>query len=190
MYEGMALFAQLMDFLPWTSFHRIVQRYGGNPPRQDAFLCGAVSRDGVRAIDLSREPARYRSLSVGAGGKDVPHGVSRTDQALDTGRCQREPRLAHLYADFAQGLIRQARKLYTADALGVELADTVYALDSTTIDLCLSMFPWAPFRSTKAAIKMHTLLDLRGAIPSFIHISDGKLHDVNDHDRGARDANG
>ena len=76
-------------------------------------------------------------------------------------------------------LIRQARKLYAADSFGVELADTVYALDSTTIDLCLSVFPWAPFRATKAAVKMHTLLDLRGAIPSFLHISDGKLHDVN-----------
>jgi len=84
-----------------------------------------------------------------------------------------------IYADFAWILIRQARKLYASDTLDVELANTVYALDSTTIDLCLSMFPWAPFRSTKAAVKMHTLLDLRGSIPSFIHISDGKLHDVN-----------
>jgi hypothetical protein len=84
-----------------------------------------------------------------------------------------------IYADFAQRLIAQARKLYAADSFGVDLSNTVYALDATTIDLCLSMFPWAPFRSTKAAIKLHTLLDLRGAIPSFIHISDGKLHDVN-----------
>src|SRR6516225_4376245 len=90
-----------------------------------------------------------------------------------------EARDWRIYADFAQVLIRQARKLYAADSFGVELADTVYALDSTTIDLCLSVFPWAPFRATKAAVKMHTLLDLRGAIPSFLHISDGKLHDVN-----------
>jgi transposase len=90
-----------------------------------------------------------------------------------------EARDWRIYADFAQVLIRQARKLYAADSFGVELAETVYALDSTTIDLCLSVFPWAPFRATKAAVKMHTLLDLRGAIPSFLHVSDGKLHDVN-----------
>ncbi len=84
-----------------------------------------------------------------------------------------------LYADFAQRLIATARRLYAHDNFGVDLAETVYALDATTIDLCLAVFPWAPFRSTKAAVKLHTLLDLRGAIPSFIHISDGKLHDVN-----------
>ena len=84
-----------------------------------------------------------------------------------------------LYCEFAQALIRIARKLYATEPLGLELDNTVYALDSTTIDLCLTLFPWAPFRSTKAAIKLHTLLDLRGQIPSFIHISDGKLHDVN-----------
>jgi hypothetical protein len=90
-----------------------------------------------------------------------------------------EARDWRIYAEFAQRLIGQARRLYAADSLGVDLANTVYALDSTTIDLCLSVFPWAHFRSTKAAVKMHTLLDLRGNIPSFIHISDGKLHDVN-----------
>jgi hypothetical protein len=84
-----------------------------------------------------------------------------------------------IYAEFAQRLIMQARKLYAGEDLGLDLSNTVYALDSTTIDLCLSVFPWAPFRCTKAAVKMHTLLDLRGNIPSFIHISDGKLHDVN-----------
>jgi hypothetical protein len=90
-----------------------------------------------------------------------------------------EARDWRIYADFAQVLIRQARRLYAVESFGVELSETVYALDSTTIDLCLSVFPWALFRTTKAAVKMHTLLDLRGAIPSFIHISDGKLHDVN-----------
>jgi hypothetical protein len=89
-----------------------------------------------------------------------------------------ETRDWRIYAEFAQRLIAQARKLYADDSLGLELTNTVYALDSTTIDLCLSLFPWAHFRSTKAAVKMHTLLDLRGNIPSFIHISDGKLHDV------------
>ena len=84
-----------------------------------------------------------------------------------------------IYADFAQSLISIARRLYANDSFGIDLADTVYALDATTIDLCLSVFPWAPFRSTKAAVKMHTLLDLRGNIPSFIHISDGKWHEVN-----------
>src|SRR5260370_6656442 len=90
-----------------------------------------------------------------------------------------EARDWRIYADFAQLLIRQARKLYAVESFGVELCDTVYAVDSTTVDLCLSVFPWAPCRATKAAVKMHTLLDLRGAIPSFIHISDGRLHDVN-----------
>src|SRR6202045_1234522 len=90
-----------------------------------------------------------------------------------------EARDWRIYADFAELLIRQARKLYAVESFGVELCDTVYALDSTTIDLCLSVFPWAPFRSTKAAVKLHTLLDLRGSIPSFIFISDGKMHDVN-----------
>jgi hypothetical protein len=83
-----------------------------------------------------------------------------------------------IYAEFAQRLIHQARRLYAHEALGLELSNTVYALDSTTIDLCLSVFPWANFRTTKAAVKLHTLLDLRGSIPSFIHISDGKMHDV------------
>ena len=90
-----------------------------------------------------------------------------------------EARDWRIYAEFAQHLIRIARRLYVDEPFGVDLKDTVYALDSTTIDLCLAMFPWAPFRSTKAAIKLHTLIDLRGNIPSFIHISDGKLHDVN-----------
>ncbi len=90
-----------------------------------------------------------------------------------------ERREWRIYADFAQRLITQARRLYASESLGLELTNTVYALDATTIDLCLSVFPWASFRTTKAAVKMHTLLDLRGSIPSFIHVSDGKLHDVN-----------
>src|SRR6202030_300928 len=102
------------------------------------------------------------------------HG--KTDKHLSDANEARDWRI---YADFAQVLIRQARKLYAVQSFGVELTETAYALDSTTIDLCLSVFPWASFRATKAAVKMHTLLDLRGAIPSFIHISDGKLHDVN-----------
>src|ERR1700751_1332557 len=147
------------------------------PLRQVVALCRTFPGYGVCPADLSGKPQRHRSLPVGSSLEALSHGVPRTDSALDAVRRERSSRLAH-YADFAQVLIRQARKLYAVGSLGVELTETAYALDSTTIDLCLSVFPWASFRATKAAVKMHTLLDLRGAIPSFIHISDGKLVDV------------
>ena len=126
-------------------------------------------------------------MSVGAVVEALPHGVSRAGSALDViaERCYastadaNETRDWRIYADFAQRLIVQARQLYADEEFGLDLKNSVYALDSTTIDLCLSVFPWAHFRTTKSAVKMHTLLDLRGNIPSFIHISDGKLHDVN-----------
>ena len=154
-------------------------------------MSGAVPGDGVRAADLPGEPARHRDLPVGASVEALPHGLSRASPALDViaERCSastadaNELRDWRIHADFAQRLIVQARKLYAGTDLGLDLANTVYALDSTTIDLCLSVFPWAHFRTTKSAVKMHTLLDLRGNIPSFIHISDGKLHDVNALDR-------
>src|SRR6516164_6427902 len=107
----------------------------------------------------------------------IRHGTARSGGTYDIGRCQRVARLAHM-GGHAAVLVRRARKLYVSDDFGLDLANTVYALDSTTIDLCLSLFPWADFRSTKAAVKMHTLLDLRGPIPSFIHISDGKMGDA------------
>ena len=122
-------------------------------------------------------PRRYRSLPVGARVETLSHGFSRAGPTIDSADAN-ETRDWRIYAEFAHHLIAQARKVYANESLGMELANTVYALDSTTIDLCLSLFPWAHFRSTKAAVKMHTLLDLRGNIPTFIHISNGKLHDV------------
>ncbi len=126
-----------------------------------------------------RESLRDIEACLSAQAAKLYHMGIRTTVARSTLADANERRDWRIYADFAQRLIAQARKLYAEDSFGVELANTVYALDSTTIDLCLSLFPWAPFRSTKAAVKLHTLLDLRGNIPSFIHISDGKLHDVN-----------
>ena len=179
MYAGKTLFAQIMDFLPWTTFHRVVMRYGGNHRIRTLIVRRAIPGDGLCATDLSREPARHRSLSVGAGRQALPHGLSRTDASARPWPMPTKPATGASTPTLPSVLIRQARALYAQDRFGLELSNTVYALDSTTIDLCLSMFPWALFRSTKAAVKMHTLLDLRGTIPSFIHISDGKLHDVN-----------
>jgi hypothetical protein len=123
-----------------------------------------------------RESLRDIETCLAAQASALPHGLLRARAALDAGRCQRA-RDWRIYAELAQRLIAQARRLYAGDSLGLDLDNTVYALDSTTIDLCLSVFPWAHFRTTKAAVKMHTLLDLKGSIPSFIHISDGKLQD-------------
>ena len=126
-----------------------------------------------------RESLRDIEACLSAQSAKLYHMGLRKAVARSTLADANESRDWRIWADFAQVLIRKARNLYAAEPLEVELSDTVYALDSTTIDLCLSVFPWANFRSTKAAVKMHTLLDLRGVIPSFIHISDGKLHDVN-----------
>src|ERR1700720_1472219 len=163
MYTGKTLFAQLMDFLPWTTFARIVERYGG-----DRYVKSLRCAEHFRVMAFAQLTYRESLRDIDAHGKTDKH-LSDANEARDW----------RIYADFAQVLIRQARKLYAVQSFGVELTETAYALDSTTIDLCLSVFPWASFRATKAAVKMHTLLDLRGAIPSFIHISDGKLHDVN-----------
>jgi len=178
MNTGKTLFAQLMDFLPWTTFARIVERYGGD--RYVKSLCCAEHFRVMAFAQLTyRESLRDIEACLSAQVSKLYHMGFREPIRRSTLSDANEARDWRIYADFAQGLIRQARKLYAAESLGVELSETVYALDSTTIDLCLSVFPWALFRSTKAAVKMHTLLDLRGAIPSFIHISDGKLHDVN-----------
>ena len=177
MNSGKTLFAQLMACMPWTSFGRIVDRHGGDFgvrtfPCSEQFRAMAFAqltwRESLRDVEvcLAANPAKL----YGMGFRQPVHRSTLAD--ANEGRDWR------IWADVAMLLIRRARKRYCDDAFALDLDNTVYALDSTTIDLCLSLFDWAPFRSTKAAIKLHTLLDLRGSIPSFIHISDGKMHDV------------
>jgi hypothetical protein len=167
-----------MDFLPWKNFHRIVDRYGGDH-RTRSLSCAEQFRVMAFAQLTYRESLRDIEVCLAAqAGKLYHMGISAT-VARSTLADANESRDWRIYFELAQRLIVKARALYAGEGFGVELANTVYALDATTIDLCLSMFPWAPFRSTKAAVKLHTLLDLRGSIPTFIHISDGKLHDVN-----------
>ncbi len=178
MYTGKTLFAQIMDFLPWSTFHRIVARYGGDY-RIRTFRCTEQFRVLAFAQLTYRESLRDIEACLSAQESKLYHmGISRII-SRSTLADANESRDWRIYADFAQRLITQARKLYAGENLGLDLSNTVYALDSTTIDLCLSMFPWAPFRATKAAVKVHMLLDLRGAILSFIHITGGKWHDVN-----------
>jgi len=178
MYAGKTLFAQIMDFLPWTSFKRIVQRYRGDY-RARTFTCAEQFRVMAFGQLTYRESLRDIEACLSAQASKLYHMGFREPVHRSTLADANEARDWRIYAEFAQRLITRARKLYATESFGVELDHTVYALDATTIDLCLSMFPWAEFRSTKAAVKLHTLLDLRGAIPSFIHVSDGKLHDVN-----------
>lgn len=175
---GKTLFAQIMDFLPWKTFHRIVARYRGDH-RVRRLSCAEQYRCMAFAQLTYRESLRDIEACLSAQAAKLYHMGFRQPVSRSTLADANEARDWRIYADFAQVLIAQARKLYREDGFGVELSNTIYALDATTIDLCLSVFPWAPFRSTKAAVKLHTLLDLRGAIPTFIHISDGKLHDVN-----------
>lgn len=178
MYVGKTLFAQIMDFLPWSTFHRIVERYLGNH-RVRTLSCAEQFRAMAFAQLTYRESLRDIETCLSARAVQLYHLGFHQPVKRSTLADANETRNWRIYAEFAQRLIRQARMLYATEPLDVELSNTVYALDSTTIDLCLSLFPWAPFCSTKAAVKMHTLLDLRGAIPSFIHVSDGKYHDVN-----------
>jgi Domain of unknown function (DUF4372)/Transposase DDE domain len=177
MYVGKTLFAQLMDCLPWTTFSRIVARYGGGY-RGRSLPCTEHFRILAFAQLTYRENLRDIEVCLSAQAAKLYHMGIRTPVKRATLADANERRDWRIYADFAQRLIKQAHKLYATEDLGLDLWNTVYALDSTTIDLCLTMFPWASFRHTKAAIKLHTLLDLRGAILSFIHVSDGKLHDV------------
>jgi Domain of unknown function (DUF4372)/Transposase DDE domain len=177
-YVGKTLFAQVMDFLPWTTFRRIVANYDGDH-RARTLFCAEQFRCMAFAQITYRESLRDIEACLSAQAAKLYHMGFRQPVSRSTLADANESRDWRIYAEFAHRLIAQARRLYAGDSFGVELSNTVYALDATTIDLCLSVFPWAPFRSTKAAIKLHTLLDLRGAIPSFIHISDGKLHDVN-----------
>jgi hypothetical protein len=175
---GKTLFAQIMEFVPWTSFARIVQRHGGNSGVR-TLSCAEQFRAMAFAQLTWRESLRDIEASLSANASKLYAMGFRSAVKRSTLADANESRDWRIWSDLAALLIRRARKLYANDALGIDLDNTVYALDSSTIDLCLSLFDWAPFRSTKAAIKLHTLLDLRGAIPAFIHISDGKLHDVN-----------
>lgn len=177
MYVGQTLFAQLMDCLPWTTFSRIVTRYGGDY-RVRTLPCTEHFRILAFAQLTYRESLRDIEACLSAQAAKLYHMGIRTPVKRATLADANERRDWRIYADFAQRLIKQAHTLYATEDLGLDLAHTVYALDSTTIDLCLTLFPWASFRRTKAAVKLHTLLNLRGAIPSFIHISNGKLHDV------------
>ena len=178
MHAGKLVFAQVMEFVPWHTFRRLVGKYRGDFNVRtfsclDQFLCMAFAqltyRESLRDIEACLRSQSSKLYHLGICGKVSRSALADANEARDW----------RLYADFAQALIRIARRLYLNEPLAVHLCDTVYALDATTIGLCLSLFPWAPFRRNEAAVKLHTVLDLRGAIPSFIHISDGKLHDVN-----------
>ncbi len=178
MYSGKLVFSQVMDHLPMHTFRRCIQRYQGNRKIHrftclDQFLCMAFGqltyRESLRDIVACLRAQSSKLYHMGIRSAVSRNTLSNANKIRDW----------RIYADFAQSLIAIARKLYVDEDLGLDLDNTVYALDSTTIDLCLSVFPWARFRKTKGAVKLHTLLDLRGNIPTFIHISDGKLHDVN-----------
>ena len=178
MYTGNFVFSQLMAHLPMHTFRRCVERYHGNRYVKsftclDQFLCLAFAqlthRESLRDIEVTLRAHQDKLYHLGLRGGIARNTLAHANQQRDW----------RLYADVAHALIRIARPLYAEEDLGLELDNTVYALDSSTIDLCLSVFPWAHFRQTKAAVKLHTLLDLQGSIPTFIHVSDGKLHDVN-----------
>ena len=178
MYTGKTVFAQLLEHLPQHQFRRCVKRYKGNQKVRsfscfDQYLClffaQLTYRESLRDITTCLLGMQNKLYHMGIRGK-----IARSTLADAN-----ENRSWRIYQDFAQVLIHQARELYSKDSFGVTLQETVYALDSTTIDLCLSLFPWAKFRKHKGAVKMHTLLDLRGNIPSFIAITDGRVHDVN-----------
>src|ERR1700722_17891238 len=178
MNVGKTLFAQVMEFVPWKTFGRIIERHRGDAGVRtlgcaDLFRIMAFAqltwRESLRDIEACLAANRGKLFHMGL--KNVPARSTLSD-ALNL----RDWRIYHA---LAMRLITRARALYAAEPLNIDLDATVYALDATTIDLCLSLFEWAPFRTTKAAVKMHTLLDLRGAIPTFIHVSDGKMGDVN-----------
>jgi len=177
MNSGKTIFAQLMSHLPSYEFNRCVNRYNGNYKIQkfscrDQFLCMAFAqltyRESLRDIQACLRAAQSKLYHLGIRGKVSRNTLAHANQVRDW----------RIYADFAHVLIATARKLYASDPFGVDLNQTVYALDSTTIDLCLALFPWATFRKNKAAVKMHTLLDLRGNIPSVVIITPGSVHDV------------
>ncbi len=178
MYSGPLVFTQVMDFMPLKTFQRCVERYQGNFSVKH-FTCMDQFRTMAFAQLAYRESLRDIEACLRAQSNKLYHMGIRSKVSRSTLAEANEMRDWRIYADFAHHLIGIARKLYQQEPLAVELQNTVYALDATTIDLCLSLFPWAHFRKTKGAVRLHTLLDLRGNIPSFIHISDGKLHEVN-----------
>jgi hypothetical protein len=178
MFVGRLVFAQVMDFLPLHTFRRCVARYPSNYPTKtfshlDQFLCMAFAqltfRESLRDIEVCLRAQESKLYHLGIRGHVAKSNLADANEKRDW----------RIYRDFANALIAEARRLYAGDAFGVDLENTVYALDTTTIDLSLKVFPWAHFRTTKAAVKMHTQIDLRGNIPSFIHVSDGKMHEVN-----------
>ena len=175
---GKLVFAQLMDFLPLHTFRRCVARHPSSYPTKtfshlDQYLCMAFAqltfRESLRDIEVCLRAQDSKLYHLGIRGHVARSNLADANEKRDW----------HIYRDFANALIVEARRLYAGDAFGVDLDNTVYALDTTTIDLSLKVFPWAHFRTTKAAVKMHTQIDLRGNIPSFIHVSDGKMHEVN-----------
>jgi len=175
---GRTVFAQLMDFVPTYEFHQCVERYNGNYKVKtfscwDQFLCMAFAqltyRESLRDIEACLRVTKTKLYHMGIRGKVSRNTLAHANETRDW----------RIYADFAQVLIGIARGLYSGEDFGLELDQTVYALDATIIDLCLSVFPWAKFRKGKAAVKLHTLLDLRGSIPMMIRITHGKIHDVN-----------
>ena len=177
MFVGKLVFAQLMDFLPLHTFRRCVARYPSSYPTKtfshlDQFLCMAFAqltfRESLRDIEVCLRAQESKLYHLGIRGHVARSNLADANEKRDW----------RIYRDFANALIVEARRLYADDAFGVDLENTVYALDTTTIDLSLKVFPWAHFRTTKAAVKMHTQIDLRGNIPSFIHVSDGKMHEV------------
>jgi Domain of unknown function (DUF4372)/Transposase DDE domain len=178
MNEGRYVFAQVMEHLPLSTFHRCVARYAGEH-KVKRFSCLDQYLSMAFAQLTYRESLRDIEACLRTQSTKLYHLGFRSVIARNTLANANATRDWRIYCDFAQSLIGIARRLYADEAFGVDLKDTVYALDASTIDLCLSIFPWAPFRSTKAAVKLHTLLDLRGNIPSFLFISDGKMHDVN-----------
>ena len=178
MNVGKTLFAQLMEFVPWTSFGRIVARHGGDLGVRN-LSCTEQFRTMAFAQLTYRESLRDIEACLLANQTKLYSMGFRAPIRRSTLADANESRDWRIWRDLATLLIRRARKLYCNDSFGVDLTNTVYALDATTIDLCLSLFPWAPFRSSKAAIRLHTLLDLRGNIPAFIHITNGKTHEVN-----------
>jgi len=178
MHIGKLVFAQLMDFLPLHTFRRCVARYPLNYPTKtfshlDQFLSMAFAqltfRESLRDIEVCLRAHESKLYHLGIRGHVARSTLADANERRDW----------RIYRDFANALIREARALYAGDDFGVELENTVYALDTTTIDLSLKVFPWAHFRKEKAAVKMHTQIDLRGNIPTFIHVSDGKMHEVN-----------
>lgn len=178
MNNGRTIFSQLIEYLPNKEFQKCVSRYRGDHYVKkfscwDQFLSMAFAqltyRDGLRDIESCLQSVGSKLYHMGFRSKIKRSTLADANELRDW----------RIYADFAQVLIAIARPLYANDPIGIELDQSLYALDSTTIDLCLSMFPWAKFRKHKAAVKMHTLIDLHGNIPTFIHITDGKVHDVN-----------